>query len=441
MLSKYGVARHIYIPIVKRAVVDFAVGADWTPAAGDVKISKDGGTAANVTNLPTAIAMGNGAIWDFSLTATEMQAAQIDVTIVDSATKAIEDQSFIIETYGNASAQHPVDLADSVRAGLTALPNATVGASGGLPTLDAALNVSSLAVDSGTAQAGAAATITLRAGASATDNLFVSAIIAIYSGTGAGQCQVITGYVGSTKVATVARTWAITPDNTSVYKVHGLPSPRINDNLAIILQTGTGTGQLDFTSGVVKANLVQILATALTETAGQIAAAFKKFFDKATPTGTINSIPDAVAGASGGLFIAGANAATTVNITGNLTGNVSGSVGSIAGVTFPSNFSLLSIDSNGRVKIQALNKNVARAGFQFPMTDSTTHAPKTGVTVTAQRSINGATFAACTNSPTEIASGAYTIDLSAADLNGDFILFKATGTGCDDTFIGFITFA
>jgi hypothetical protein len=90
-LSKYGVARKIRIPMVKRAVVDHAVGADWTPAAGDVKISKDGGAAANVTNLPTAIAMGNSAIWEFSLTAAEMQAAQINVTVADSATKAVED--------------------------------------------------------------------------------------------------------------------------------------------------------------------------------------------------------------------------------------------------------------------------------------------------------------------------------------------------------------
>ena len=109
-LSKYGTARHIYIPVIKRAVVDFAVSGDWTPQAGDVKISKDGGAAANVTNLPSAIAMGNGAIWDFSLTATEMQAAQIVVTVADSATKAVEDQSFIIETYGNASGQHAFDL-------------------------------------------------------------------------------------------------------------------------------------------------------------------------------------------------------------------------------------------------------------------------------------------------------------------------------------------
>ena len=80
-LSKYGVARHIYIAIPKAGSANHAVNADWTPAAGDVKISKDGGAAANVTNLPTAIAMGNSTLWDFSLTATEMQAAQIVVTV------------------------------------------------------------------------------------------------------------------------------------------------------------------------------------------------------------------------------------------------------------------------------------------------------------------------------------------------------------------------
>ena len=108
--SKYGVARHIFINIPKAGSANHAVGADWTPAAGDVKISKDGGAAANVTNLPTAIAMGNSAIWDFSITATEMQAAQVNITVSDSATKAVDDTGFVIETYGNASAQHEFDL-------------------------------------------------------------------------------------------------------------------------------------------------------------------------------------------------------------------------------------------------------------------------------------------------------------------------------------------
>ena len=42
-------------------------------------------------------------------------------------------------------------------------------------------------------------------------------------------------------------------------------------------------------------------------------------------------LPSATAGAAGGLFIAGTNAATSVSITGNITGNLSGSVGSVTG--------------------------------------------------------------------------------------------------------------
>jgi hypothetical protein len=100
----------IRIPIIKRGVVDFAVGADWTPAAGDVKILIDGTVAANVANLPTAIAGANtGVVWEFVLTAAELLGKQIVVLISDAATKAIEDQCFIVETFGNASAMHAVD--------------------------------------------------------------------------------------------------------------------------------------------------------------------------------------------------------------------------------------------------------------------------------------------------------------------------------------------
>lgn len=131
---KYNTATHVYVPIIKRAVVDFAVSADWTPVAGDVKISKDGGAAANVTNLPTAITMGNTAMWDFSLTASELSAAKIAITVADAATKAVEDQMILIETYGNASAELKMDWSDSMRMGLTALPNAAAETAGGLYT-------------------------------------------------------------------------------------------------------------------------------------------------------------------------------------------------------------------------------------------------------------------------------------------------------------------
>lgn len=70
---------------------------------------------------------------------------------------------------------------------------------------------------------------------------------------------------------------------------------------SVLLSAGTSAGQLDFTSGVVKSNLVQILATALTETAGFLAAGFKKFFNVATPTGTLNDLPGVNPGLQGGL--------------------------------------------------------------------------------------------------------------------------------------------
>ncbi len=109
-LRRYGTATTIRIPIVKRSAVDFALGADWTPVAGDVRISRDGGATANITTLPTAVAMGNTAYWSFPLSATEMQAGNIIVTVADAATKVVEDQAFVIDTYGNASALHPFDF-------------------------------------------------------------------------------------------------------------------------------------------------------------------------------------------------------------------------------------------------------------------------------------------------------------------------------------------
>lgn len=99
----------IRIPIIKRGVVDFAVGADWTPAAGDVKINIDGAGPANVTNLPTAVASGNTAYWEFILTAAELTCKQAIITIADASTKVIEDQCFLVETFGHASAMYPAD--------------------------------------------------------------------------------------------------------------------------------------------------------------------------------------------------------------------------------------------------------------------------------------------------------------------------------------------
>ena len=93
--------------------------------------------------------------------------------------------------------------------------------------------------------------------------------------------------------------------DANTLKVGGTTQTGRDIGASVLLSSGTGAGQLDFTSGVVKSNMVQILASAIAGTAAQISAAFTKFFDKASPTGTINSLPDAVPDAAGGLPVTG----------------------------------------------------------------------------------------------------------------------------------------
>lgn len=140
---KFGVlasgATAIAIPMIKRGAVDFAASGDWTlPVAGDVKVSLDNGAYNNIANLPFALPAGNGgATWVFILTSGELVCKQVSVVIVDASTKAIEDNMFTVETYGNPSAMYPVDFSDNIRMGLTSLPLAAAATAGGLPTVDA----------------------------------------------------------------------------------------------------------------------------------------------------------------------------------------------------------------------------------------------------------------------------------------------------------------
>lgn len=85
-------------------------------------------------------------------------------------------------------------------------------------------------LNAGTAQAGAANTITLATSASTTTGLYVGCRVVIISGAGAGQSRYITWYT-SGRVASVARTWTTTPDNTSVYIV-------VSDNQAPFIHMG-----------------------------------------------------------------------------------------------------------------------------------------------------------------------------------------------------------
>jgi len=107
--TKYGVQRDFYFVMIKRAVLDFAVAADWSPQAGDVKVSIDGAAEANATNLPTAPASTTG-LWKITMSAAQLTGKIISVIIRDAAPKAVEDQSLVFATYGHASAAFPRDI-------------------------------------------------------------------------------------------------------------------------------------------------------------------------------------------------------------------------------------------------------------------------------------------------------------------------------------------
>jgi hypothetical protein len=336
---------------------------------------------------------------------------------------------------------------------------------------------------SGTASAGASGTITL-AGCPAITDLLIGCIVRTTGGTGGGgtggannQARVITAYT-SGRVATVVPNWETTPDATTTFEVlltdssilryadvkefGGTAVTGRDIGTSVLLSTGTGTGQLDFTSGVVKANATQWLGgtipavnvtgvplvdakyllgtifstptvagipnvnaktwndlatvalplvpttagrtldvstggeagldwanvgsptTALALTGTTIATTQKVDIEtiKTNPvvnagtvtfptTATLASTTNITAGTittattatnltnapTAGDFTAtmktsigtAVAASAVASVTGNVGGNVTGSVGSIAGITFPTNFASLVIDSTGRV--------------------------------------------------------------------------------------------
>jgi spore maturation protein SpmB len=185
----WGTATTFRAPIVKAGSTDYALTADWTPAAGDVKVSKDGGAFANITTLPTFIASAAALNW--TLSAAETEATEVVIQVIDSATKAVQDQFFRLQTTKASALQVGVPQA---------------------------------------AQSAGDTAITLDATAAAQTDFYKGSVVAIISGDGANQARIITAYNGSTKVATLDRGWdvALTTGGTrSVFAVfpQGLNQP------------------------------------------------------------------------------------------------------------------------------------------------------------------------------------------------------------------------
>lgn len=99
-------------------------------------------------------------------------------------------------------------------------------------------------------------------------------------------------------------------------------------------------------------------------------------------------------------------------------------------------------DASGKVTLVSAirpKKNTAIAKYMFPMTDSNTHQAAAGLTVVAERALDGGSFGACANPVVEMSAGVYRIDLAAGDLNGDTVFLKFTAAGADDRMVTIFT--
>ena len=77
-------------------------------------------------------------------------------------------------------------------------------------------------------------------------------------------------------------------------------------------------------------------------------------------------------------------------------------------------------------------RNAAYNNYTFVMVSNNDgYSRMTNIDVIAQRSLDGGPFLACSNAPTEIgATGVYSIDFGATDLNAAVVTLRFTGAGC-----------
>jgi hypothetical protein len=217
MTIPWGAVHTFRAPILKAKEIDFAHAADWTPAAGDVMISKDGGAFTNIATLPAFIT--GSAVLTWTLSAAETEATEVIIQVIDKAgTKKVHDQMFRLQT---------------TKAG--ALFVGHVGA-----------------------YTAAATTITLAAAPapSTVTDFYKGAVVTITNGTGANQARIITAYNGATRVATLDSAFATAPvagDNVAMFAQGLLPGATAASTQAAVTTALTTYGASTVTTAQVAA--------------------------------------------------------------------------------------------------------------------------------------------------------------------------------------------
>jgi uncharacterized protein YjbJ (UPF0337 family) len=147
--------------------------------------------------------------------------------------------------------------------------------------------------------------------------------------------------VNVVQFGSTAGTFASGIPDVNTVKVSGTAQTARDLGASVLLSAGTGTGQLDFTSGVVKANATQWLGGTipavnvtgvplvdLKYTLGTISPATAGSVRADAVTGAVGSVTGAVGSVTGAV---GSVTGAVGSVTGNVGGNVTGSVGSVVG--------------------------------------------------------------------------------------------------------------
>lgn len=155
---------------------------------------------------PTA---GANALKVRNLTISPIEGAEVSLDYIRGYFGASE--TLRVESY--ATCEFEVDFSGAAAPGTTPpiWSDAMLGCGFALTQIAAAVT--------GTAQAGSTSSITLAAGASATTNYYHGMTITATGGTGSGSNAVIIAYNGSTKVATLHKTFGSAFDATTTYSI------------------------------------------------------------------------------------------------------------------------------------------------------------------------------------------------------------------------------
>jgi len=416
-IEKYATATTIYFSMVKRGVVDLAQTADWTPATGDTKISINGGTLANTTNNPAIVAGTNGVKWSLALTSGEMTGATIDIQIVDSATKAVEDQSIQILTYGNASAKYVTDFS---AAAMGAVMPTTAGRTLDITTTgEAGLDFANVnlpagaipalgIVDNGTAQSATGTTLVLRSAAAFADSELIGATVIITGGSaGVGQSRVITANVGSTDTVTVD-TWTTTPTGTITYVVYGgsPASTTLVPNVNVAQISGDSTAadnletMLDGTGGQTL-SLGALTVSGATTLTGNVAAAAGITITQSTTNGH-------------GISVTGNGTGNGINSVGGATGN---GIRGLGGAT--SGDGIVAAGQTSGHGLTATGVGTTKHGVNAAGGSTTSH----GISAVGGGTGNGAQF---TSGSGATGQG---MNITSAATNGSALALTAAGSG------------